>query len=100
MPPPTSHLLTDPPIFRSQFSITIVSSMVLSVIVALVLSPALAAMLLKPPSEEHHDSTLLDRALGRFGTRFNNWFEDRKSTRLNSSNPSISSAVFCFKKKI
>src|SRR5690348_18490680 len=29
---------------------------------------------------------------------FNGW-EDRKSTRLNSSHPSISYAVFCLKKK-
>ncbi len=57
-----------------QFSITIVSSMALSVLVALVLSPALAATLLKPPGEEGHDSNLLDRALGRFGARFNTWF--------------------------
>src|SRR5690348_17993024 len=27
------------------------------------------------------------------------WQEDRKSTRLNSSHPSISYAVFCLKKK-
>src|SRR5690348_17558676 len=27
------------------------------------------------------------------------WREDRKSTRLNSSHPSISYAVFCLKKK-
>src|SRR5690348_17898924 len=27
------------------------------------------------------------------------WYEDRKSTRLNSSHPSISYAVFCLKKK-
>src|SRR5690348_18059028 len=32
-------------------------------------------------------------ALGRFAAR------DRKSTRLNSSHPSISYAVFCLKKK-
>jgi multidrug efflux pump len=57
-----------------QFSITIVSSMALSVLVALVLSPALAATLLKPPGEERHDSNPLDRALGRFGGRFNTWF--------------------------
>ncbi|HEV7384868.1 MAG TPA: efflux RND transporter permease subunit, partial [Phenylobacterium sp.] len=57
-----------------QFSITIVSSMALSVLVALVLSPALAATLLKPPGEERHDSNVLDRALGRFGGRFNAWF--------------------------
>jgi multidrug efflux pump len=63
-----------------QFSITIVSSMVLSVVVALVLSPALAAALLKPPSEEHHDSNILDRMLGRFGGHFNAWF-DRMADR-------------------
>jgi multidrug efflux pump len=57
-----------------QFSLTIVTSMALSVTVALVLSPALAATLLKPPGEERHDSNPLDRALGRFGTRFNAWF--------------------------
>src|SRR5438876_8859419 len=27
------------------------------------------------------------------------WWQDRKSTRLNSSHPSISYAVFCLKKK-
>jgi multidrug efflux pump len=57
-----------------QFSITIVSSMVLSVVVALVLSPALAATLLKRPGEEHHSNNALDRVLTRFGGRFNNWF--------------------------
>src|SRR5690348_17836751 len=30
---------------------------------------------------------------------FSNWRKDRKSTRLNSSHPSISYAVFCLKKK-
>ncbi len=59
-----------------QFSITIVSSMVLSVFVALTLSPALAATLLKRPGEEHHDSNVLDRVLTRFGGRFNTWFND------------------------
>jgi multidrug efflux pump len=63
-----------------QFSITIVSSMVLSVVVALVLSPALTATLLKPPGEEHAGHNLLDRLLDRFGTRFNHWF-DRTADR-------------------
>jgi multidrug efflux pump len=67
-----------------QFSITIVSSMVLSVIVALVLSPALAAALLKPPGEERHDSNPLDRMLGRFGGRFNAWF-DRNADRYRNA---------------
>lgn len=50
-----------------QFSITIVSSMLLSVVVALILSPALCATLLKPSSEER-------RQQGWPG-RFNRWFE-------------------------
>jgi multidrug efflux pump len=57
-----------------QFSITIVSSMVLSVVVALVLTPALAVTLLKPPGQAHRTSRL-DRVLGRFGGRFNAGFE-------------------------
>ena len=51
-----------------QFSVTIVSAMVLSVIVALVLSPALTATLLKPG---HHDPK---QRPGLFG-RFNRWFD-------------------------
>ena len=39
-----------------QFSITIVSAMVLSVLVALVLTPALCATLLKPPKAEEHQT--------------------------------------------
>ena len=50
-----------------QFSVTIVSAMVLSVVVALVLSPALTATLLKPG---HHDP--LERK-GLAG-KFNRWF--------------------------
>jgi multidrug efflux pump len=56
-----------------QFSITIVSSMSLSVLVALVLSPALTATLMKPPQEHHHHNAL-DRLLTRFGGAFNSWF--------------------------
>ena len=61
-------------VIYKQFSITIVSSMVLSVLIALILSPALAAALLKPPSEEHHGSNFIERALGRFGVWFNTRF--------------------------
>ena len=49
-----------------QFSITIVSSMLLSVLVALILSPALCATLLKPI--DHHKR---DRG---WAGRFNRWF--------------------------
>ncbi|KQX17740.1 MULTISPECIES: efflux RND transporter permease subunit [unclassified Sphingomonas] len=58
-----------------QFSITIVASMALSVFVALVLSPALAATLLKRPDREKRAAQdgLIGRAY-RFGDRFNIWF--------------------------
>ena len=58
-----------------QFSITVVSSMVLSVVVALVLTPALTATLLK---RRDHTATAkgtrVTRALWGFGDRFNAWF--------------------------
>jgi multidrug efflux pump len=57
-----------------QFSVTIVSSMALSIVVALILSPALAATLLRRPGEEHHSGNLLDRVLTKFGRRFNATF--------------------------
>jgi multidrug efflux pump len=57
-----------------QFSLTIVSSMLLSVLVALVLSPAIAANLLKPQHEEAHATNPVDRFLARYGARFNAWF--------------------------
>ncbi|ELY3542248.1 efflux RND transporter permease subunit [Cronobacter turicensis] len=38
-----------------QFSVTIVSSMALSVLVALILTPALCATLLKPAADDHHE---------------------------------------------
>src|SRR5438876_3180826 len=39
------------------------------------------------------------RAAGGAGRCRHSQFQDRKSTRLNSSHPSISYAVFCLKKK-
>ncbi|WP_419571121.1 efflux RND transporter permease subunit [Rheinheimera sp.] len=53
-----------------QFSITLVSAMALSVLVALILTPALCATLLKP-SHVHNDKSLL----GRFFTGFNRGFD-------------------------
>ena len=50
-----------------QFSVTVVTSAVLSVLVALILTPALTATLLKPPSEGHDDGK------GPLA-RFNRWF--------------------------
>src|SRR6202795_4095181 len=54
-------------IFR-QFSITMVSAMALSVLVALIFTPALCATLLKPPEKGHHEKR------GFFGW-FNRHFE-------------------------
>jgi multidrug efflux pump len=64
-----------------QFSITIVSAMVLSIMVALVLTPALCATLLKPITTEHD-------AHGRFFTAFNNGFE-RTRERYHSMLQSV-----------
>lgn len=58
-----------------QFSVTIVSAMVLSVLVALILTPALTATLLKKKSEEHHG--WVERrfpAVGRFFGRARDGF--------------------------
>jgi multidrug efflux pump len=58
-----------------QFSITIVSSMVLSVLVALILSPALAATVLKRPDKEARaNGNVLVRKAHEYGDRFNRWF--------------------------
>jgi multidrug efflux pump len=57
-----------------QFSATIVSAMALSVVVAIVLTPALCATLLKPlPPGEHHVKHT--GVLGRFFGWFNNTFD-------------------------
>ena len=62
-----------------QFSATIVSAMGLSVLVAIVLTPALCATLLKPlPEGEHHVKH--SGLLGRFFNGFNNGF-DKTSAR-------------------
>jgi len=57
-----------------QFSITIVSSMVLSVVVALVLSPALAATLLKRPDPNRPPRGRIGRFAHRFGEGFDAGF--------------------------
>ncbi|WP_324723098.1 efflux RND transporter permease subunit [Lelliottia sp. JS-SCA-14] len=60
-----------------QFSLTIVSAMALSVLVALILTPALCATLLKPASAEHH-------AKGGFFGWFNNLFDKSVEHYSNS----------------
>ncbi|HDS9164624.1 TPA: efflux RND transporter permease subunit [Klebsiella aerogenes] len=62
-----------------QFSITIVSAMALSVLVALVLTPALCATMLKPASADHHGKK------GFFG-----WFNARFDQSVNHYTNSVS----------
>lgn len=61
-----------------QFSITIVSAMALSVLVALILTPALCATLLKPVSAEHHENK------GGFFGWFNTTFDHSVNHYTNS----------------
>src|SRR5438876_1209420 len=51
----------------------------------------------RPPVSESTTQWMAFR--GRWQTLGIVWSQDRKSTRLNSSHPSISYAVFCLKKK-
>ncbi|MBJ9084985.1 efflux RND transporter permease subunit [Citrobacter freundii] len=66
-----------------QFSITIVSAMALSVLVALILTPALCAILLKPVSAEHHE-----KRSGFFG-----WFNAKFDHSVNHYTNSVSGIV-------
>ncbi|EHZ4469125.1 efflux RND transporter permease subunit [Salmonella enterica] len=66
-----------------QFSITIVSAMALSLLVALILTPALCATLLKPVSAEHHE-----KKSGFFG-----WFNTKFDHSVNHYTNSVSGIV-------
>jgi len=62
-------------VIYKQFSITIVSSMVLSVFVALILSPALAATVLRRPDRQAWaERGGFVATAHRYGERFNDWF--------------------------
>ena len=58
-----------------QFALTIAISMALSAFIALTLTPALCAMILKPKNPDAKNLGILDRAFGAF----NNWFERTKN---------------------
>ncbi|WP_395024656.1 efflux RND transporter permease subunit [Comamonas odontotermitis] len=57
-----------------QFSITIVAAMALSVFVALTLTPALCATILKAPQEDAHHERAVRRGLLGVSDRFFRWF--------------------------
>src|SRR4029453_17510200 len=59
--------------FYRQFAVTIASSAVISLLLSLTLSPALAALLLKPRSDHRAESGVMG-ALHRAGDRFNEGF--------------------------
>ncbi|MGC2064419.1 MAG: efflux RND transporter permease subunit [Thermodesulfovibrionales bacterium] len=60
-----------------QFSITIISAMILSVFVAMILTPALCATLLKPVEKGCHPGEA--GRLKSFFCWFNNWFDRRRA---------------------
>ncbi|EOW6408423.1 efflux RND transporter permease subunit [Cronobacter sakazakii] len=62
-----------------QFSVTIVSSMALSVLVALILTPALCATLLKPAGDDHHAKK----------AKFFVWFNARFDLSVNHYTQSV-----------
>jgi len=70
---PTTFLTGITGEFYRQFAVTIASSTVISLLLSLTLSPALAALLLKPRSE-HRSETGAMGALHRAGDRFNDAF--------------------------
>ncbi len=73
-----------------QFSLTIITAMILSVLVALILSPALTTMLLKAKTEEKKPGFLRRRfpaagdRLVRFSDAFNRGFERMSNSYANS----------------
>lgn len=62
-------------VLYKQFALTIAISMALSAFIALTLTPALCAMILKPKDPDAKRTGILDRAF----SAFNNWFERTKN---------------------
>jgi len=79
---PTAFVAGIPGIFYRQFAVTIAAAAVISLTVSLTLSPALAALLLKPHKEgEHHETgNRFTRPLRVAADKFNqgfDWLSDR-----------------------
>ena len=78
---PTAFVSGIPGIFYRQFAVTIASASLISLIVSLTLSPAMAALLLKPHREGHAEGGRGPlRLLRKAGTKFNagfDWLSDR-----------------------
>src|SRR3546814_3539146 len=87
---PTAFVPGIPGIFYRQFAVTIASATVFSLLTSLTLSPALAALLLKPHREGHHEEP--KNPILRFGRRaadkFNAGF-DKLSERYGRTTSSL-----------
>ncbi|MCL1916275.1 MAG: efflux RND transporter permease subunit [Desulfovibrionaceae bacterium] len=76
-----------------QFSITIVAAMLLSVVVALVLTPSLCATFLQPVSDRPASGGGISHQMRIFGgfnrafTRFTNWYSENVARVLRHSTP-------------
>ena len=75
-----------------QFALTIAISMGLSAFIALTLTPALCAMILKPHSPDEKRTGILDRAFDAF----NNWFERSKNSYVKVVAAFIRKSRFAF----
>ncbi|HEY0131550.1 MAG TPA: efflux RND transporter permease subunit, partial [Allosphingosinicella sp.] len=77
---PTAFVSGIPGIFYRQFAVTIAAASLISLVVSLTLSPAMAALLLKPHKEHHSEGNRFTRPLrwaaGKFNAGFD-WLSDR-----------------------
>jgi len=77
---PTAFVGGIPGIFYRQFAVTIAAAALISLVISLTLSPAMAALLLKPHREDHDGGNRFTRPLRRAATKFNagfDWLSDR-----------------------
>ena len=77
---PTAFVGGIPGIFYRQFAVTIASASLISLIVSLTLSPAMAALLLKPHQEHHGEGNRFTRPIRFAAAKFNagfDWLSDR-----------------------
>src|SRR3546814_10045727 len=90
-------------IIYKQFAITIVSAMTLSVIVALVFTPALCATMLRPSDVDHQQKKgffgWFNRMFDRGTARYERGVRSEEHTSELQSLMRISYAVFCLKNK-
>ncbi len=77
---PTAFVAGIPGIFYRQFAVTIASAALISLIVSLTLSPAMAALLLKPHREHEGGGNRFTRPVRKAAAKFNagfDWLSDR-----------------------